>query len=185
MGHLSPLDGVTARPAGARARRFAGRGALGWGAGACALAAIGLAPCAALAADPPTLIRSNSTPSVTCVAGPANTVRARVGVQMTVVNYDHLRDWADHMEARVRLEPTTAGLNFTRSWSAWKTPYLVQNKRHRYLIVRTSDNVSGLRAWKVHLKLIWHRPAPVPNISKDLYLKFNGSCATGTLDFGS
>jgi hypothetical protein len=43
-----------------------------------------------------------------------------------------------------------------------------------------SDNVSGTAAWKVHVKLIWHRPAPIRNITKHIYLRFNGSCAKVT-----
>lgn len=100
---------------------------------------------------------------------------------MTVVNYDGLGDWADHMEAKVRLEPTTPGLNYTRSWRAAKTPSLVQNKRHAFTMTPLSDNVSANAAWQVHLKLIWHRPAPITNITKDLYLPFNGSCGSASL----
>ena len=43
---------------------------------------------------------------VTCVPSAANTVRAEVRLWMSVVNYDGWADWADHMEARARLEAT-------------------------------------------------------------------------------
>lgn len=136
-----------------------------------------MAPDGAQAAEAPILIKGHKVLSVACVPGPANTVRTRVRVRMYVVNYDNLRDWADHMEAKARLEPTTAGLNYTRSWRKWKTPYLIQNKLHRSDISLTTDNVSANADWRVHLKLVWHRPAPIKNISKDVYLGFNGSCA--------
>ncbi len=147
---------------------------------ACALVGGGLSPQQALAKKPPRLIHNNSAVSVTCVAGPANTVRARIGVRMTVVNYDGIGDWADHMEAKARLEPTTGGLNYFRSWGSDKTPYLIQNKRHAYNMRALTDNVSATADWQVHVKLIWHRPAPIRNVTKDLYLPFN--CAPDAID---
>jgi len=146
---------------------------------ACGLVIAG-APSQGAAAKAPDLIRSHKWLSVQCVPGPSNTVRARIKVRMTVVNYEGLGgDWADHMEAKARLEPTTAGLNFTRRWSSWKTPYLVINKRHSYVINLTTDNLSATKAWKVHLKLIWHRTFPTRNIALNLYGKFNGGCTNG------
>ena len=161
-----------------------GRQRLWWGAGAvalalaaCAVVGGGLAPQQALAKKAPRLIHNNSGVGVACVAGPANTVRAKIAVRMTVVNYSGIGDWADHMEAKVRLEPTTSGLNYFRSWRSVKTPYLIQNKRHSYMMRALSDNVSAAADWKVHVKLIWHRPAPIRNITRNIYLWFNASCA--------
>jgi len=134
-------------------------------------------PSASLAADPPELIRSNSSPVITCVPAPAGTVRARVRLAMTVVNYDGWKDWADHMEMKVRLESTEPGLNIHSNWKGWKTPYLIQNRRHRYVITVPSDNKSGAASWRVHIKLIWHRPFPTKNITKNLYKPFDSSCA--------
>jgi hypothetical protein len=154
-------------------------GALALAVAACALVGGGLAPSQALAKKPPRLIHNNSPVKVTCVPGPSGTVRARISTRMTVVNYDGWADWADHMEAKVRLEPTTPGLNYSRAWRAAKTPYLIQNKRHAYNMTPLSDNVSGTADWQAHVKLIWHRPAPIKNVTKDLYLAFSGSCAGG------
>jgi hypothetical protein len=43
-----------------------------------------------------------------------------------------------------------------------------------------TDNKSGDASWKLHVKLIWHRPAPIPNVTRDVYLRFDGSCAPQT-----
>ena len=59
--------------------------------------------------------------SVACVAGPAGTARARVRLWMSVVNYHGLFDWADHREAKARLEATGPGTNIGRRWVSWKT----------------------------------------------------------------
>ena len=40
-----------------------------------------------------------------------------------------------------------------------------------------TDNKSGTAGWRLHVKLIWHRPAPISNVTKDVYLPFNASCA--------
>jgi hypothetical protein len=148
---------------------------------ALALAALGGAAAAlpgpAGAADPPRLIKAHRINSVTCVPSAANTVRADVRLWMSVVNYDGWADWADHMEARARLEATTAGISPHGNWVKWKTPYLLQNKRHLYNIRLRTDNKSGTAGWRLHVKLIWHRPAPISNVTKDVYLPFNASCA--------
>lgn len=150
---------------------------------AVALAAAAVVAQHAAAADPPRLIRSHTVLSVACVPGPNNTVRARVRVRMRVVNYSGIGDWADHMQAKARLEPTTTGLNYTRRWASWKTPYLTQDRKHTYVMNLTTDNVSGTASWRVHLKLTWHRPAPIRNISKDVYKSFRASCADVTGGF--
>ncbi len=155
-------------------------GAVALSVAACALVGGGLSPQQALAKKPPRLIHNHSRVSVACVAGPANTMRARIAVRMTVVNYDGIGDWADHMEAKARLEPTSAGLNYFRSWRSDKTPYLIQNKRHAYDMRVLTDNVSANADWQVHVKLIWHRPAPIKNVTKDLYLPFD--CAPDAID---
>jgi hypothetical protein len=147
---------------------------------AAALAAAAALPAAATAADAPRLIKAHRINSVTCVPGAANTVRAEVRLWMSVVNYDGWADWADHMEAKARLEATTAGISPHGTWVKWKTPYLLQNKRHLYNIRLRTDNKSGTAAWRLHVKLIWHRTAPTPNVTKDVYLPFNASCAPFT-----
>ncbi len=134
-------------------------------------------------AKAPTLIHTYWTKSVQCVPSAGNTVRARVNLRMRVVNYDGVLkgDWADHMEAKARLEPETgAGFSYFRSWKSWKTPYLLQNRTSTYDMSIPTDNVSGNSGWKVHLKLIWHRPAPYSNIKKDVYLQFNSNCGRST-----
>ena len=149
-----------------------------------ALAALGGAaaalPGGAGAADPPRLIKAYRVNSIACVPGAANTVRAEVKLWMSVVNYDGWADWADHMEAKARLEATTAGISPHGNWVKWKTPYLLQNKRHLYNIRLRTDNKSGTAAWRLHVKLIWHRPAPIANVTKDVYLAFDSSCAPVT-----
>ncbi|MDP1604302.1 MAG: hypothetical protein Q8M03_13665, partial [Legionella sp.] len=137
-------------------------------------------PPAALGAEAPRLIHNHRVDGVACVPGPANTVRARVRVWMSVVNHDGLGEWADHMEAKVRLEATTAGVNYTRKWVSQKTPYLIQDKRHAFRMNLLSDNLSGSADWRVHIKLIWHRPAPIKNITRHIYKPFRTSCADPT-----
>jgi hypothetical protein len=150
-----------------------------------AAAALGLV--VAGAADPPAasakaphLIKAFRINSVECVAGPANTVRARVGLWMRVINYGPGRDWADRMEAKVRLESTSPGLNIHSNWAKSKTPRLTQNRRHTYFWNLLTDNKSGTATWRVHIQLVWHRPAPIPNVKKDVYRSFDASCATST-----
>jgi hypothetical protein len=150
-----------------------------------AAAVLGLA--IAGAADPPTatakspnLIKSFNITGVQCVPGPANTVRARVRLWMRVVNYGPGRDWADRMEAKVRLESTEPGYSPHGNWAKWKTPRLLQDTKHFYRWDLLTDNKSGTAEWKLHVKLIWHRPAPIPNVTKDVYTTFNGNCATAT-----
>jgi hypothetical protein len=148
-----------------------------------ALAALGGAaatlPASAGAADPPKLIKAFRINSVTCVPSVGNTVRADVRLWMSVVNYHGWTDWAEYMEANARLEATGPG--FKRGpWAKWKTPYLQQDKRHRYNIRLVTDNKDGMADWRLHVKLIWRRMGPVPNVTKHVYLRFDTSCAPVT-----
>lgn len=155
---------------------------------ACAVAAAGvLGLAAAGAADPPTatakspnLITAFNITGVQCVPGPANTVRARVRLWMRVVNYGPGRDWADRMEAKVRLESTEPGINIHSNWRGWKTPALLQDTKYFQRWDLLTEPKSGTAEWKVHVKLIWHRKAPIPNVTKDVYRSFAGNCATST-----
>ncbi len=135
---------------------------------------------AAGAAKAPRLVKAYRVTSVACVPSAANTVRADVRVFMSVVNSSGIGDWADHMEARARLESTKPGLNIHSNWRKWKTPYLTQDKRHAYNIRLITDNKSGTADWRLHVKLIWHRPAPIRNVTKDVYRGFDESCAPQT-----
>ena len=95
---------------------------------------------------------------------------------MRVVNYNGLGgDWADHMEAKARLEATSTGIAPSHSWVSWKTPYLTTDQTHRYNMRLTTENF-GSGDWKVHVRLIWHRPFPIRNVTKNVYLPFSGSC---------
>ncbi len=151
---------------------------------ATALATAGLAAVAAAPAQAkaPNLIAHYNVQSVKCVPAAGGTVRAQVRVRMTVVNYHGLRglDWAKHMVMKARLIPTTSGLNITRPWRQWKTPYLTQDKRHAYDIMVTTDNVSPTADWKVQIKMVWDRGAPVPDVVKETTRRFNGSCQGAT-----
>lgn len=146
-------------------------------------AAVAAAPAVA-AKKPPRLITAHHVQSTSCVPGAANTVRAAVAVRMTVVNDDGIGEWASHMEMKARLESTAPGINIHSNWKKQKTSSLVQNKRHAYDMRVVTDNKGGSATWRVHVKLIWHRPFPVRNVTKDLYLPFNASCAPQTGDGG-
>lgn len=148
---------------------------------------------AALAASPayaaaPNLIHTSRITGVSCVAGPQNTVRAKVGVRMTVVNYDGITglDWATHMKVKARLISTTPGLNITRPWKSFTSDYLPQNKRHVRDLSVVTDNVSGTASWKLEVKMIWDRTAPTPDVVEKRTVAFNASCAgtTGTGPIG-
>ena len=39
----------------------------------------------------------------------------------------------------------------------------------------TTENF-GSGDWKVHVRLIWHRPFPIRNVTKNIYLPFSSSC---------
>lgn len=178
--HQPPQGGSRTAVRSSRFRRALGLGLLAPAALALALAGAAAAPSQASAADPPRVITTSRVNTIACVPGPANTVRARVGGWMRVVNDDGIGEWADHMEAKARLEPTSTGLSYTRRWTSYKTPRLTQNHRHTKGFVLLTDNVSGTAEWRVHVKLIWHRPAPIRNITKHFYYAFNGGCATTT-----
>ena len=122
------------------------------------------------------LVHHHRVQSVTCVSAPSSTVRAKVVVRMSVVNYAGWNDWADHLKAQARLEPTTTGLNFTRSWATWKSPYLLQNHRYVFTPTLTTDNVSGTGSWKLHVKLVWQRTFPTKDITVHKYFTFDPSC---------
>jgi hypothetical protein len=166
-----------------RRRRILAAGALAAAAaGALAFTAASPEPAQAKA---PTLIHTYRANSVQCVPA-GNNVRAKVNLWMRVVNYSGVvkGDWADHMEAKVRLEPTDAnsGIQWQRNWKHSKTPYLTQDRTHTYSWALATDVYRPDASWKVHVKLIWHRPAPHRNITVDRYLRFNSNCvdATGT-----
>ncbi|MEQ8834739.1 MAG: hypothetical protein RIB67_09895 [Miltoncostaeaceae bacterium] len=148
-----------------------------------AAAAVGVlvpgAPADPAVARAPDLIHAHRVLSVQCVPGPSNTVRARVRVRMVVVNDDGItgRDWATHMEAKARLIPTTAGLNFTRSFRSVKTTRLLQNRRYSLVFQILTDNVSSQRDWNLQVRLTWVRPGPVRNLTRTLRLAFDESCA--------
>ena len=175
MRNEQTRDAATPRPP--RRRRLPVAGALAGCALAVALAGAAVVPDGADAKKAPRLIRAHTVLGVQCVPGPSNTVRARVRVRMTVVNYDGVGDWADRMETKVRLVPTTSGLNITRSWRSAKSQVLTQNRKHRLVFTVTSDNVGGNADWRAQIKLIWHRPAPIRNIATTVHRTFNGSCA--------
>lgn len=160
-----------------RVRRILLFGMLTLAAVCCALVAKAAAPSYAVAAQD--LITAHKLRSISCVSKGADTVSAQVKLTMSVVNYHGKRglDWADHMEAKARLEATTAGLNYSRNWHAQKTPYLTQDKRHAYNFNLVTDNLRPDASWRVHIKLIWHRSWPATNITKDLYRPFDASCA--------
>ena len=63
-----------------------------------------------------------------------------------------------------------------------KTPYLTTDRTHTYNWSLSTDVYRPDAGWKLHVELIWHRPAPHKNIKKNVYLKFNPNCvdATGT-----
>ena len=177
--HPYPKNGGVAP----RRRRILAAGALAAAvAGALAFTAASPEPAQAKA---PTLIHTYRANSVQCIPA-GNNVRAKVNLWMRVVNYDGIvhGDWADHMEAKVRLEPTNAnnGIQWQRNWKHSKTPYLTQNKTHTYSWAISTDVYRPDASWKVHVQLIWHRPAPHRNITVDKFLRFNSGCvnATGT-----
>ncbi len=131
-------------------------------------------------AKAPTLIHTYRVNSVQCVPS-GNNVRAKVSLWMRVVNYHGVLkgDWADHLEAKARLEPVNgAGFSLQRNWKSWKTPYLTQDKTHTYNMQIPTEPMRPDASWKVHVKLIWHRPAPLSNVTVDRYFQFSTSCAT-------
>jgi hypothetical protein len=142
-------------------------------AGALAVAAAAPEPAQAKA---PALIHTYRVEKATCVIGPGHTSHARVTGWMRVVNYEGFGgDWADHMEAQARLEATGPGFS-SHNWTKQKSGNLVINRTHRLPIRLTTEPFSSNFAWKVHVKLTWHRPWPTKNITKNVYLPFNGIC---------
>lgn len=68
------------------------------------------------------------------------------------------RPRASIRKARSRLESTEPGTDIHGNWAESESPRLLQT-RHAYML---TDNTSGMAEWKVHVKLIWHRPWSIP-----------------------
>ena len=71
---------------------------------------------AEVTAETPNLITAYTVSSVKCEPTDSGLVRARVTVRMKVVNYNHLRDWAQRMKVKARLVPPNVGLSYFRDW---------------------------------------------------------------------
>jgi hypothetical protein len=95
---------------------------------------------------------------------------------MRVVNYEGIGEWVQRMKVKARLIPTTVGLNYTRSWKATETPKLAWSRKHTYVMGVTTDNVSPTAEWKVQVKAVLDRPAPVADVVKEFTLPFDPSC---------
>ena len=67
------------------------------------------------------------------------------------------------MRVKVRLIPTTAGLNFTRPWKSATTGNLQQFTFYREKLKAITDNVDPAKDWQVEVEYIWDRPQPVPD----------------------
>lgn len=137
-------------------------------------------------AKAPTLIHSYGVESVSCVPAAGGTVRAKVNLWMRVVNYHGFLkgDWANHMTAKVRLEATTPGWNYSRVWKGSESGTLVQDHKYKLHWGLLSDNLSPRAEWQVHVKLTWDRPFPTKNVVKDFSLPFNANCADPTIGGG-
>ena len=124
----------------------------------------------------PNLITSKQVISVNCVPS-GGLSKASVRTKMTVVNYHSLtgKDWADHMQVKARIEKDGPGFQLSRNWTSAKSAYLTQDKRHKFYALLSTNSV-GVGDWQVHVKFIWHRSPPSPNIAKHLYIPFN-TCA--------
>ena len=101
---------------------------------------------------------------------------------MRVVNYHGFLkgDWANHMTAKVRLEATTPGWNYSRVWKGSESGTLVQDHKYKLHWGLLSDNLSPRAQWQVHVKLTWDRPFPTKNVVKDFSLPFNANRADPT-----
>jgi hypothetical protein len=133
-------------------------------------------PAPAPAAKAPKLITAHAIRSVSCVPAVANTSRAEVRLWMRVVNYTGVGEWAKHMEARARLETTTPGIAPHSNWVKSKTGTLVYGRKHTYNFKLLTDNKSAAADWRVHLKLVWDRPAPIKDVVRHVYTSFDASC---------
>ena len=108
----------------------------------------------------------------------ANTIYARTNWEMWAAKGQHVFQ----MRFRARLVPTTAGLNFTRSWSPWATaiiPARYQGNRYYLRSWVTTPHVSAFSEWKLQVQLKWDRTN-----DRDWNRKFNnitfnqgGACA--------
>ena len=127
-------------------------------------------------AKAPDLIAHYKIRGVRCVPAPQGTVRAKVVVRMSVVNYDGFGgDWAQRMRLEARLVPTSAGHNVFRVWSEYESDDLLVNKRHSLNMWVVTDNVSSAADWKLQVRMIWDRPAG-KDVVKSQTLKFSGEC---------
>jgi hypothetical protein len=132
------------------------------------------------AAETPNLITAYKVLSVGCEQTPSGNVRARVSVRMKVVNYDHLRDWAQRMKLKARLVPPTAGLNYTRAWKEARTDVLLQNHTYGKVLTVVTDTVNPAATWNVQIKLVWDRVAPIKDVVKETTRSFSCGVSLGS-----
>jgi hypothetical protein len=151
-----------------------------------AAAVVGVAAASLVAPPPkaaaaPKLIHAYNWHTLKCLPAAQGTVRAYVGVRMVVVNYDDFwgRDWATKMSVKARIVPTTAGVNYSRSWRTWNSPKLSKNRRYVLTSGLGTDNVSPNLDWRVQVKVTWHRKGAIRNITKTFTRPFDTSCAAG------
>jgi len=125
------------------------------------------------AAETPNLVTAYRVLSWACQGTPSGQVRARVTVRMKVVNYDHLRDWAQRMKVKARLVPSDSpGLSYHRDWREVVSGLLIQNRTHTRDMTVVTAPASPNAAWNVQIKLVWDRVAPIPDVVKQVTKPF-------------
>jgi hypothetical protein len=99
------------------------------------------------------------------------TFRAR----MIVNNVPKYGRWANEMTYKIRLIPTTAGLNIDRGWKSQSAKNLLYNQSYtRDFTVKTSWVGGG--EYRIEQRLVWDRPAPVRNVTRTFKAPVTALC---------
>lgn len=89
------------------------------------------------------------------------------------------QNWANHVQVEARLEPAV-GLTIFTPWVSWVSPYLLPDhgypgntvSLHTGTVNADASTQGGHPFWKLHVKVIWKREPPWPDIVREYYPPF-------------
>jgi hypothetical protein len=93
-------------------------------------------------------------------------IRAVVKARMLVNNVDKYGRWAKNMTFKVRLIPTTAGINISREWGSKKVSTPLYTASYNHVFEVASPWMKSTADWRMQTKYIWDRPAPVRDVTR-------------------
>lgn len=122
----------------------------------------------------------------TCHNTSAGLIQARVRVRMFVYNKGYFSTYATNMRVRARLVHPGAGLDYTQSWSTVRFPYknaspneLTSDAFHTADFTVNTEPMSPTQDWRLQIKLIWDRKAPLADSVEKFETTFYKTGCTG------